>query len=402
MKASILTIGNEILTGDILNTNSRYFSLELNNLGFEVDTHLTIDDDFDTIASFIKSQLGRPRLILVSGGLGPTKDDATKAALAEGLGLDMVLYEESKLRLEKYFADKPEALANNLNQAFFPIGSKLLINHYGTADGFYLAHRDLVLVVVPGPPRENIPMFDYYAKALLKNHSNHRHVSRYYRIFEIGEWETEKAIKDLVEGPDYVATFARTQGLFIKVSLDTSIYSDLEGRFYYYESILKDIFKENLVDEGIKDPENLLADYLIAKDISVSTAESITGGLIASKLVGVPGVSSVLKESYVTYSDQVKERVLGVKASTIRDYGVVSKETVKGMLSGLAKVSSSDLCIATSGYAGPGEGAGKVVYGILYKDTYLIKEKNYKGDRNQIRHRTANDALIEAYRLVSN
>ena len=158
---------------------------------------------------------------------------------------------------------------------------------------------------------------------------------------------------------------------------------------------------DNFIEEGVKTTEELLGNCLINNNISISTAESITGGLISSKLVSVPGISSVMSESYVTYSNEVKTKVLGVKKETIDEFDVVSKETVEEMLYGLRNLTNSDLCIATSGYAGPGEKAGLVYYGALYKDKISIIKKEYVGSRNEIRGISANDAIMNAYILIN-
>ena len=400
MKATIVTIGSEILAGDIVNTNAWYYSLELKDLGFEVDEHISIDDDFERIEDLIGSKLGQNRLVLTTGGLGPTKDDMTKAAIARALGKDLIKNEESYERIKSYFDGEDYAMEENLSQAYFPQSAKVLANHHGTADGFFYGDERAKIMVLPGPPRENRPMFESYGRAYLEGISKHKKESRYYRIFGIGEWETEAMIQDLIEGPDDVATFARREGLFIKVSLDISLYLDTHKRFAYYEGVIRKKFGDKYLSEGISLPEELLGFYLIEKGLRVSSAESITGGLIASKLVGVGGISACLKESYVTYSNEVKEKILGVKKETIEKYGVVSGETVGEMLKGLKNISGSDLCIATSGYAGPGEGAGKVFFGVLYKDRVHIEEKLYQGPRNDIRARTANDAILTAYKIL--
>lgn len=402
MNATILTIGSEVLAGDVLNKNAKNFSIELTDLGYKVEKHLSIDDNFDELVKAVKSELKTSKLILITGGLGPTKDDLTKAAVAKAIDKeDLVLNYESYTRLISYFKNKKIALKSNLNQAYFPCGSIVLKNYSGTADGFMIEHQDTIIIVLPGPPRENLPMFNKKARPILANKAEKKYISKYYRIYGIGEWETELRIKDLIDGSDEIATFARTEGLFIKIRLDSSKYEDYNEQFSYYESILKERFDENFIEEGVKSTEELLGKYLIDKNISVSTAESITGGLISSKLVSVSGISKVMSESYITYSNEVKSKVLGVKKETMDRFDVVSRQTVEEMLYGLRKITNSDLCIACSGYAGPGEKAGLVYYGALYDDKLSIVERNYHGSRNEVRGACANDAIMNAYILIN-
>lgn len=402
MSATILTIGSEVLAGDILNKNARNFSIELNDLGFKVEKHISIDDDFNMVVKTIQEEVESKKVILITGGLGPTKDDLTKAAVARAIDKEkLVLNYESYTRLISYFKNRKLALESNLSQAYFPNGSIVLKNYLGTADGFMIEHNETIIVVLPGPPRENLPMFNKKVRPILATKTDRRYISKYYRIYGIGEWETELRIKDLIDGSDEIATFARTEGLFIKVRLDESEYEDYNDRFEYYEKILKDRFGDNFIEEGVKTTEELLGKCLINNNISISTAESITGGLISSKLVSVPGISSVMSESYVTYSNEVKTKVLGVNKETIDKFDVVSKETVEEMLYGLKKLTNSDLCIASSGYAGPGEKAGLVYYGALYKDQISIIKKQYVGSRNEIREICANDAIMNAYILIN-
>lgn len=400
MKSTIITIGSEVLSGDVLNRNARNFSIELDSLGYRVKKHLSIDDDYGTIVKNIKEEVKDADLVLVTGGLGPTRDDMTKEAVSQAIERDLVLNKDSQNRLRTYFKDRPEAYEENLKQAYFPQGSKVLVNKHGTADGFLISIDETIIIVLPGPPRENLPMYEAYAKPYLLTLAKTGHISRFYRIYGIGEWETEFRIRDLIEGPDQVATFCRLEGLFIKVTLDSHEYEDPDLRFKDYEGVIREKFQNNFVSQGFQAPELLLGSYLIDRDLSFSAAESITGGMIASKMINVAGISSSIKESYITYSNEAKEKILGVSHETIDKYGVVSKETCQEMLLGLSRVSGSDLCLASTGFAGPGENAGLVYIGAYYRGKVHIEEKKYMGTRSDIRGRASNDAIINGYRLV--
>lgn len=402
MKAKIISIGNEVLTGDTLDTNSTYFAQKLTELGFNIVKIISIDDDYFQIQDTISYEKENTDLILITGGLGPTKDDMTREGLAGALGLKLQIFDDSLSRIKSYFSSDEEAVDKNKKQALFPPSSKLLPNSQGTADGFILSHGKTHYIVLPGPPRENKEIFESYAISYLKELSQSSIVSKFYRIFGIGEWKTEASIQDLVNGPDYVATFAKEQGLFIKVSLDSSKYEDQEERFTYYENKISDIFGDKFLSIGVQSPEELLSQCLIKNKLSVSCAESITGGLLASKLISIPGISANLQESFITYSDEAKENILSVSKRTLEDYSAVSKEVAVEMLKGLEKISSTDLQIVTTGYAGPdGNPPGLVFVGVKFKDEIKIISREYKGSRNRIRERTANDGILNAYQLLS-
>lgn len=401
MEAIIISVGTEVLTGDVVNTNASYFSKELFKLGIRVKKHLTIDDEFEEIKKITRAEMTQNGFLLFTGGLGPTLDDMTKEAVLEALGEKLEQNKESYDRLNKYFSYNSEAVEKNLKQVYFSKNCLVLPNNKGTADGFYLEKDGYKFAVLPGPPRENGPMYEDYLKSILEEEIGGSFVSRDYRIDGIGEWYTENAIQDLENGIDKVATYAKKEGLFIRVTLNQDNYQNLEERFAYYENIFKERFKEHYTCQGLMTAEKVLAREIMEKKISVSTAESITGGMIVSKLINISGISEFLERSFVCYSDKAKSDILGVDPGVLEKYTAVSKETLKEMLNGLEKITSSDLVIATTGYAGPGgENPGLVYYGAKYKGKYSLIEERFTGSRNTVRARAANMAMINAYRLI--
>ncbi len=394
----IIATGDELLSGDTVNTNASNFSKILLEYGIVTEKQLVIRDDMETIVETIQNEMKNTGLIILTGGLGPTKDDITREAISEALGRKLIIDKASAKRIEDYFFDNDLAVEENYKQAYFPEGARVFSNSNGTADGFMLVAGGTTLLALPGPPGENLPIFKGNIQEILKDKEISPIITKFYRIFGIGEWETAARIRDLTEENPNIATYAKREGLFIKVPLT----ADKQYKFAFYEKEIQSRFGKSYLGEGIKTSELELVERLISENISVSTAESITGGMIASRLISIGGISQVLKESYVTYADETKEKILGVSPETIKKYGVVSEPTIVEMLDGLAEVSGSDLLIATSGYAGPtGEDVGLVYYGALYKGRYSIRWRKYSGDRERIRYRSASDAMLNAYGLIT-
>ncbi|MDO5718256.1 MAG: CinA family nicotinamide mononucleotide deamidase-related protein [Tissierellia bacterium] len=400
MIAKIISVGSEILSGDILDTNSKYLAEKMQDLGIDTEKIIAVNDEFDKIKNLVIVESADTDIILITGGLGPTEDDMTKEAVAAAIGKELISDDESFLRLKEYFKGNSFAIENNNKQVIFPKGSNILPNKCGTADGFSIYHNSCRIIVMPGPPREMIPMFEDYIYRDLDSSDNF-YFSKYYRISGMGEWRVEKTIEDLIHGKDSIATYSKREGLFIKIKIKANTEAQASKRFEEYEEILKNRFGDMYIGEGIKDPATILGELLEKKSITVSCAESITGGMIASKLIGYPGISKCLKESYITYSDDIKSEVLGVNQNTLNEHTAVSEEVLNEMLEGLYQRSNADLVIASTGYAGPtGDDIGLVYIGAMYKSKKSLIEKRYSGDRNKIRERAAYDALLNAWRLV--
>lgn len=405
MRGEIISVGTELLLGDILNTNSKYISIKMAELGLPLYRHTTIGDNFERLCNAITAGLEDNDILIMTGGLGPTPDDITKDACAKVLDLPMLLNDESYDRLKEYFADR-NSVENNLKQSVFPEGTIILPNRYGTADGGIIETEGKIIIILPGPPKEMEPMFEEYVYPYLSKYSEQKFFSRFYKITGMGEWQMSSIIKDLITSQTNptIAPYAKKEALVIKLTAAAKDLESAEEMFEPYEKAFKVRFKENYLGYDQRPLEDRIGEIVIEKNLSISTAESITGGMVASTLINYPGISSVLKESYIVYSDDTKEKILGVNKALLEEHSAVSEEVLKEMLYGIRRITGSDICLATTGYAGPdGENVGLAYYGYLLGDELYTNGRVFKGLRNEIRQRVTREILSALLkRLVSN
>lgn len=405
MRGEIISVGTELLLGDILNTNSKYISIKMAELGLPLYRHTTIGDNFERLCNAITTGLEDNDILIMTGGLGPTPDDITKDACAKVLDLPMLLNDESYDRLKEYFADR-NSVENNIKQSVFPEGTIILPNRYGTADGGIIETEGKIIIILPGPPKEMEPMFEEYVYPYLSKYSEQKFFSRFYKITGMGEWQMSSIIKDLITSQTNptIAPYAKKEALVIKLTAAAKDLESAEEMFEPYEKAFKERFKENYLGYDQRPLEDRIGEIVIEKNLSISTAESITGGMVASTLINYPGISSVLKESYIVYSDDTKEKILGVNKAVLKEHSAVSEEVLKEMLYGIRRITGSDICLATTGYAGPdGENVGLAYYGYLLGDELYINGRVFKGLRNEIRQRVTREILSALLkRLVSN
>ncbi len=396
MKCELISVGTELLLGDILNTNSKYLSEKMAELGISVFKHTTVGDNEVRLSDAINEALTDNDLIILTGGLGPTRDDITKETCAKVLGLPLVTNEDSYNRLKDYFDNNDNALENNVKQAKFPKNAIILPNRNGTADGCIIEKENKTIAILPGPPSEMEPMYEEYVHSYLSKYSEKKYFSRFYRITGMGEWQMSKTIDDLIENQSNptIAPYAKKEALVIKMTAAAKNETEAELLFEPYEKEFKNRFKDNYLGYDNRPLEARVGELLLEKNLSISCAESITGGMIASTLINYPGISSVLKESYIVYSDAAKSDILGVNQSTLDRYTAVSSEVLDEMLEGLKIKTGADICIATTGYAGPdGDQVGLCYYGYKYKDKIYKNGRTFKGSRNEIRHRVTREVL---------
>ena len=395
MKAAIFTIGNEILSGKTLNTNCYYLSRQLNSYGFEVTQHITAEDHQDNIVKIMHRLMKEVDLIVTTGGLGPTYDDLTIAAIAKSCNLEMILsqeiVEDIKEKFKRYGSKMTD---NNLSQAYFPAGSIILPNKYGTAPGMILDYQGTIIISLPGPPRENIPMFDNQVIPELVDLDNGVVIIKDLVLFGVGESTAETILKDNIEISDElrIATYVKPRYVVVRLtSKNLTLIND-------YSNQIKNIFGENVIGEDGTVLENIIVEKMTELGRTLSLAESCTGGMIASHIVNVPGSSQVLNRSLVTYSNQAKKDELGVKEETLLLKGAVSEETAKEMAEGLYNKTHSDICLSVTGIAGPSGDTNSKEIGLTYialktKDSIQVYEYHFFGDRETIRHRATLQAL---------
>ncbi|SHF09494.1 competence/damage-inducible protein A [Clostridium fallax] len=402
MKAEIIAIGTEILLGDIVNTNAQYLSKQLADNGIDVYHQSVIGDNEERVLEAFKEGFKRADIIITTGGLGPTKDDLTKEMASKYFNRELILDEESLKYIESYFKKNGRELkGGNKKQAYFPKGSIVLPNPNGTAPGAIIEEENKIIIILPGPPREMKPMFKNYVMPYLNKFTNEVLVSKVLRIFGIGEGYMAEKIEDLIDNQSNptIAPYAKDKDVTLRI---TAKAKDKNTALKIIEPVEKEIRErlgDNIYGEGEDTTlEEVVAKKLISKNLTISTAESCTGGMLASTLINYPGISKVFLEGAVTYSNEAKIKRLGVKKETLDKYGAVSEETAREMALGIAKTSETNIGLSTTGLAGPDGGTkekpvGLVYIGLSINGEVRVKKLNLQGDRQKIRIRTVMNIL---------
>lgn len=397
MKATLILVGTELLNGGMVDTNSIYMANELNKYGIEIRYKITVKDDLEEIISAIKIGKANDDLIIMSGGLGPTIDDLTKDAIAKYLNKKLIVDENELVILkEKFKKINIEFLENNVKEVEKPEGAISFENGAGMAPAVYIDD----IVCFPGVPVELYDMFPKF----LKWYSNEKKLDidkiyiRDLVTYGIAESHLDAEIKDLFiyEGIEY-EFLVKDYGILIR----------LQGKLSnknLVEKIVEKIYNRigiNIFGENEDRLELVIAKYLGKNNLKISVAESCTGGLMTSTFVNVSGISDMLYEGVVTYSNESKMKRLNVKKETLDKYGAVSEEVAKEMVQGL----KSEVAISTTGIAGPSGGTdekpvGLVYIGIRIKDKIFVKRRIFRGSREVIRKRTVLYGLFSLYKLL--
>ncbi len=410
MKCEILAVGTELLLGDIVNTNAQYIAKRLSDIGIFVYHQSVIGDNKDRLKDAYKIAFSRADLVITTGGLGPTKDDLTKEIAFEYFGKESILHEESYERIKRYFdkLGKPMG-ASNKKQAYFPEEAIVLENNNGTAPGCIINENNKILVMLPGPPREMKPMFEDEVIPFLKKFSNEILVSKVLRVIGIGESTAAELLEDLLDNENpTVAPYAKDGEVTFRITAKGKSEEDCKALIEPVEEEIRKRLGDDVYGEGDVTLEQVLGDILIKNQLTISTAESCTGGMVSARLINYPGISSSFLEGMVTYSNEAKMQRLGVKSKTLEKFGAVSHEVAEEMAVGIAKASGSHIGLSTTGVAGPGGGTeekpvGLVYIGVCYKGEVTTRELKLGGDRQKIRERTTS-ILLDALRreLINN
>ena len=371
MNAEILTVGAELLAGDILDTNARDLARALKGLGIVVSRQVTVTDDIGEIAGVVREAVARSDVVVVTGGLGPTPDDVTRDGIARGLGVGLTLREELVEPLRKRYLSygnrrMPEV---NLVQVTLPEGSEPIPNPIGTAPGFRIEREGNVLFAVPGIPMEMKRMLEETILPWLADNRPVRAlISRVVRTMGIGESELIARFGPVFNalGDVEVAFYPQTPGVNIKLVAHHDDRSAAEAALATAGDTVRVELGSYVFGEGGDTLAGVVGDLLVAKGWTVATAESCTGGGIAAYLTSVSGSSRYFDRSVVAYSNQAKVDLLGVPAALIDEHGAVSEEVVRSMAEGLRTQAGVDVVVATSGVAGPTGGTSEKPVGLIY------------------------------------
>ncbi|TFE03430.1 competence/damage-inducible protein A [Jeotgalibacillus sp. R-1-5s-1] len=410
MNAEIIAVGSELLLGQIANTNAQFISARFAEAGIGVFRHSVIGDNTERLTDELNAARSRSDLIIMTGGLGPTKDDLTKETAASILDRKLVYDQSSLDYIEQYFRSAGRAMTdNNRKQALVIEGSKVLFNHHGMAPGMVIEDGQSTIVLLPGPPREMKPMLtDQLLPYLLKKRSGSTTIhSKVLRFFGIGEAELETMVEDLMNGTNpTVAPLASDGEVTLRL---TAAEETLEKAVTLVDQVEETIRNRPCGDYIYGyDDESLTvkaAALLKQKKLSISSAESLTAGLFASELATVAGISSSLQGSAVVYSPDAKQSVLNVSSETISVHGTVSQQCAEEMAANVMRLYNTDIGISFTGVAGPGPFEGKeegtVWLSIASRDGSLYsKQLKLQGERNFKRIRAVKHGLFELIRFI--
>ena len=405
MKASILTIGKEILIGSILNTNSKYISKKLTDMGIDVIRQVSVDDGLDEIVEELNYISKLSDLIVVCGGLGPTEDDLTRDAVAKFLNRRVYLDEDEKRKLEERFNRFGRTMTpNNLKQVMLIEGSEKIDNKWGVALGEFIEFNDKKIILLPGPPNEMEPMLDYYFAN--KSFTKENIIIKSIDIIGLGESIIEDRIRKMnfQEKDISINTFAHGTHTEVKIIGKNSDKDKLISSIEDTVNSLYKEFKTHIYSENNEDVAKQIVDILRKNNLKISFAESITGGMLASAITDISGASNVIESSYVTYSNDSKNKNLKVSKDTLKAFGAISENTACEMAKGVKEKSLADIGVSTTGEAGPNSSETEVgnVFTCIYfgEDNYYTKHYFFSGDRNKIRRSTVNRVLSHILYLL--
>lgn len=407
MKAEIINVGTEILLGSIDNTDSVYICKKLVEKGIETIFQTAVIDDIELVKLALKNAVERATLVIVTGGLGPTEDDLTKEALAQLFGINLELDENAKQTIENYFSHNNKKMtANNYKQALKLKNSELIPNNNGTAPGLFIELNGNKIFLLPGPPNELIAMFEEHVLPKLK--TDIFLATKSINTLEIGESELETILREIeLHYPEIeIATYASYGAVEIKIIGKDNNLDDLNSKMSQVINIIDSKIHNHIYGFNYSSLEEMAVDKLKKSGQKISIAESVTGGIITSKITRIPGASEVLERGIVTYTIESKIDELGVSRNTIDSYGVVSEQVAFEMAKGLYEKTKSDYCIATTGFAGPTADKEKKVgenYICIYtKDNHFIFYNQFNGTREAIQHKIASLALIKLIVQLNN
>lgn len=406
MVVELICVGTELLLGNIVNTNAAYLSEKCALLGLSMYHQSVVGDNEERMSDSLKTALDRSDVVILCGGLGPTKDDMTKEVAAKVMEMELVEDAHSRERIESYFQNSQYKVItdNNWKQAMVPQGAIVVDNLNGTAPGIIMEKNGKSVILLPGPPNELIPMFEHDIFPYLNKLQPETICSTMVKICGLGESFVETEISDLIEKQTNptIATYAKTGEVHLRVTAKASSEKEAQNLMKPMVKELKKRFGNNIYTTDEHETlEQVIVKLLKEKECTVTTAESCTGGMLAARITDVPGASEVFKQGLVTYSNRAKRKLLDVKKTTLKDYGAVSEKTAKEMAKNGAFMNGSDYCVSVTGLAGPDGGTEEKPVGLVYiacchNNKTVVQEFHFKGERKKIRE----NAVVKALTLL--
>ncbi|MBQ7624020.1 MAG: competence/damage-inducible protein A [Clostridia bacterium] len=365
MNCEIISVGTEILLGEIANTDAQMISQTLSEHGVNVFFHTVCGDNPQRLSECVSVARKRAELIITTGGLGPTCDDLTKETLCKAFGKKLIEFEDETRKLREKMGDR--MTPNNLKQAYLPEGCTVLQNDWGTAPACAFEADGCTVIMLPGPPRECTPVFRLRAVPYLENKFGGVISSDFIKIFGMGESQMEDKLSFLMDAANpSVAPYAKDGECEVRVTARAETAEKAKALCAPIVEQIKGILGDVIYGVNVSSLEEVVVRGLCEKGLTIAAAESCTGGLLLKRLTDIPGSSGCVSGGFVTYSNEMKENLLGVSHDTLLKHGAVSEETAFEMARGVCKVTGADIGVAITGIAGPGGGTPEKPVGTIF------------------------------------
>ena len=414
MKAEIIAVGTELLLGQIVNSNAQFLSRELAALGIDVYFQTVVGDNSSRLQQAIEIAQSRADVILFTGGIGPTEDDLTKDALAAALGRKLHTDQLAMDHVQRFFDDrKIEMTENNRKQALMIEGTTPLPNEIGLAVGIAFAHENKYYIVLPGPPREMKPMFMDKARPWLQQHALTNEMPIYSKMLKfagIGESLLEDKLIDLIHSQTdpTIAPYAKEGEVTVRISTKAPSEHEAMEKLDLLEKQIKEILPEHMYANIDVPLEQLIVDWMADAGLTVSAAESCTGGLLMESITNIPGSAAMFAGGIVCYSNDIKKKLLNIPSSYLEGNdapGAVSREVAEVLAEQVRMIADSDFGLSVTGVAGPGyserKPVGLVFIGLAERNRKTeVYELNLKGTRENIRLRSVKALLYRLWRRL--
>ena len=409
--AELIAVGTELLLGNIANTDAQMLSKGLSALGINVYYHIVVGDNPQRLKAAVEVAKGRADIIITTGGLGPTCDDLTKNVLAECFGKKLVYDEASAQRIRDYFQrlhpGRPMT-DNNLQQAYLPEGCTIFSNDWGTAPGCAFEADGVRVIMLPGPPNECGPMFEHRAVPYLRSLADGVIASRTLKIFGMGESAVDAKLRDRMNAltNPTLAPYAKTGEVELRITAKAPTVEEARALIVPVEQEVRGIFGPLVYGADVSSMEEVVLGLLKEKGLTLGTAESCTGGLVAKRLTDLSGASAVFKGGVVSYTNEVKAGVLGVPQAMLDEFGAVSAQVARAMAQGARKVLGCDLAVSLTGVAGPDPDDRNNPVGLIYvaldtPEGTRVRELHLINGRARIRTVAATNAFDMVRRYLT-
>ena len=402
MDAEIIAVGSELLTPQHTDTNSLYLTEKLNRLGILVRFKTIVGDSKEDMAAVLRSGLARSRLIVLTGGLGPTGDDVTREAVSEVLERPLREVPEVRQRIRDRFAQLGRSMPeNNLRQALVPEGADWLENRNGTAPGIWIEHQEKIVVLLPGPPRELEPMFEVACMPRLARLAPGARIkTRVYKVVGLPESEVDQRIAPIYRGVQNLATtiLASLGSIEVHLRARAATEVDADALLAALGDQIELVLGDHVYSTRGESLEEVVGMYLVMRQKTVAVAESCTGGLLAERLTRVPGSSNYFLGGVICYSDELKTKLAGVPVAMLEEHGAVSKPVAQALAEGVRSRTGASMGVGITGIAGPSGGNDEKPVGLVFvaladERGTQVREFHFPGQRDRVRQWSSQMAL---------